>query len=200
MDVDRLANDRLSKGLIALGLIATSLVGCPREKGELGSLIEDADTRSVQVQGSRDVARAPSNVLVNRYVKREGLHIDMPYLAGRELDLIEPDDVAEQMGVEVSREELGEAESHVVFEKAEIWMLDGTIYRVQAQLAHPMDIPTALGVSGFPLSLGTPIDGASVVRWNRKWGTRRIELTRMEEDRRLFIRIDVWKFLPRERR
>ena len=104
------------------------------------------------------------------------------------------------MGVELSREEIGEAESHVVFDKVEIWTLDGTIYRARAPLAHPMDIPTALGVSGFPLSLGTPIDGASVVRWNRKWGTRRIELTRMEEDRRLFTHIDVWKFLPRERR
>lgn len=198
MDVDRRATGWLSLGLLAL--VATSLVGCPRDKGELGSLIEDADKRSVQVQGSRDVARAPNNARVNRYVKREGLHIDMPYLAGRELDLIEPDDVAEQMGVEVSREEIGEAESHVVFDKVEIWTLDGTIYRVRAPLAHPMDIPTALGVSGFPLSLGTPIDGASVVRWNRKWGTRRIELTRMEEDRRLFTHIDVWKFLPRERR
>ncbi len=190
MNVDRLL----------LCLLALALAGCPARDAELGSLIEEADQRSVATTGSRDTARPASNVRVNPYQKREGLHIDMPYLAGREFDAIDPEDVAEQLGVEVSREELAPQHAHVVYDKAEIWMLDGVIYRVRSPLAHPMDIPTALGVSGFPLSLGTPIDATNVVRWNRKWGTRRIELVRTEEDRRLFGFIDVWDFLPREKR
>jgi hypothetical protein len=191
--------DRLPLRLSLLLLCAPLLAGCPGDRDELGSLIEEADTRSVTVAGSRDEGQVSSG-RVNRYVKREGLHIDMPYLGGRELTQIDPDDVAEQLGVEISREEVGEGEVHVVFDKAEVWLLDGIVYRVHSALAHPMDIPTALGVSGFPLSLGTPIDGARNVRWNRQWGTRRIELTRSEEDRRLFTHIDVWEFLPRERR
>ncbi|MCO4773585.1 MAG: hypothetical protein KDA24_26365 [Deltaproteobacteria bacterium] len=202
MNVDRGELRPILHALVALciaSVATSSLVGCPRDKGELGSLIEDADARAVVGPGSRDLA-APVAGKANRYVKREGLHIDMVYLAGRALDEVEPEDVADQLGVEISREELRDTEVHIVFDKAEIWVQDGTIYRVRSQLAHLMDIPTALGVSGFPLSLGTPIDGARVLRWNRAWGTRRIELTRSEEDRRLYSHIDVWDFLPRERR
>lgn len=185
--------------LILLLLVVSLGGGCGDDPGELGSLIEEADDRSTRGAGSRDVATM-QNRKVSRYVKREGLHIDMPYLAGREIVQIEPDDVAEQLGVEISRETLAEGELHIVFDKAEVWTLDGTVYRVRGELAHTMDIPTALGVSGFPLSLSNPIDGARNVRWNRQWGTRRIELVRSEQDRRLFTHIDVWDFLPRERR
>ena len=198
MHVDRSLFHRWCPPLtLALSLCVGT--GCPADRDELGSLIEDADKRSVTVAGSRDVATV-SNARSTRYTKRTGLHIDMPYLGGRDLAQIEPDDVAEQLGVEISREELADGQVHIVFDKAEVWLLDGQIYRVRAELAHTMDIPTALGVSGFPLSLGTPIDGARNVRWNRAWGTRRIELIRSAEDRRLFTHIDVWEFLPQERR
>ena len=63
-----------------------------------------------------------------------------------------------------------------------------------------MDTPTALGVSGFPLSAGTPAEGLNLVRWSRTFGMRRIELQRSEQDRRLFTHIDVWKVLPQDLR
>jgi len=191
--------DRRSCPPFLLVAAVLGLAGCPADNGELGSLIQEADERAAVVQGVRDEGSlAPAKR--NRYVKRQGLHLDAPYFAGRELASIEDSDVADQLGVEISREAVSEGETHIVFDKAEIWVLDGTIYRIRSQLAHTMDIPTALGVSGFPLSLGTPIDGARNVRWNRAWSTRRIELIRSEEDRRLFTHIDVYKFLPRENR
>lgn len=192
--------DRSLLRIVTLLILSVSMgVGCGEDPGELGSLIQEADERSARGAGARDVAKVQSRN-ASRYVKREGLHIDMPYLAGRELAQIEPEDIADQLGVQISKETLAEGELHIVFDKAEIWTLDGTIYRVRGELAHTMDIPTGLGVSGFPLSLSNPIDGARNVRWNRQWGTRRIELIRSKEDRRLFTHIDVWDFLPRERR
>lgn len=174
------------------------LVACPRDRGELGSLIEDADERAEAVKASPSTDGADRRV--RSYSKPEGLHIHLPYLAGKELARLDPEVVQDQLGVEISREDLGSGQTKIVMEKAEVWLLDGQMYRIRQALAHPMDIPTALGVSGFPLDLGPPIDGAREVRWNRAWNMRRIRLERSTEDKRLYTHIDVWYLLPREAR
>ncbi len=189
--------DRLPLLFLTLWCVA----GCPRDRGELGSLIEDADERQVAIETA---GPAVSGDLIGKtpkryvYTKRPGLHIDLPFLAGKELARLDPEIVQDQLGVEISRTELGEGQEHVIMEKAEVWLLDGEMYRLRQQLAHPMDIPTALGVSGFPLDLGPPIEGANEVRWNRAWNMRRMRLERSKEEPRLYTHIDVWRFLPRE--
>lgn len=193
---------RVDRLLILLLLIACA-GACPRDRGELGSLIEDADEREVavtRVQPSNNVGLAGENPSRRVYTKRAGLHIDLPYLVGKELARLDPEVVQDQLGVEISRADQGEGQAHVVMEKAEVWLLDGVMYRVRQQLAHPMDIPTALGVSGFPLDLGPPIEGAKEVRWNREWNMRRLRLERSEDQPRLYTHIDAWRFLPREAR
>jgi len=159
------------------------------------SLIEQADERQVQarLRGAAPVERASRG-----YVKRSGLHIDVPYLSGRRLAELPPDVVADQLGAELVRTDLPEGEEHLEFEKVEVWTYDGRIYRIRKRLAHPMDIPTALGTSGFPLDLGSPIDATMEIRWNRTWNQRRISLIRTPEDRRLYAAIDVYRFLPKE--
>lgn len=198
MPVDRAAR-RLLTTVAAFSLLA----GCPSDRGEVGSLIEDADARKATLRdkpAGRAEVDAAEGPRVSRYQKREGLHIDMPYWAGRTLAQVDAEVEAEQLGVEISREEVRPGEEHVVYDKAEIWIVDGTIYRIRQELAHPMDTPTALGVSGFPLSAGTPAEGLNLVRWSRTFGMRRIELQRSEQDRRLFTHIDVWKVLPQDLR
>jgi hypothetical protein len=185
--------------LFLLFLTIACLGGCPRDRSELGSLIEDADEREVAIQTTRPelggIIKTHTRYV---YSKRDGLHIDLPFLAGKELARLDPAVVQDQLGVEISRTDLGEGQEHVIMEKAEVWLLDGEMYRVRQELAHPMDIPTALGVSGFPLDLGMPIDGANEVRWNRTWNMRRLRLERSKAQPRLYTHIDVWRFLPRE--
>ena len=147
--------------LVGLGLVV--LLGarsCGGDAEETPSLIRQADRRS-------DERRQDVAVTRRGYVKREGLHIDIPYLGGRRMGEIAPEVVEDQLGEQVTSTELPEAEEHLVFDKAEVWTHDGRIYRIRKQLAHPMDIPTALGTSGFPLDLGRPIDATTEVRWNR---------------------------------
>jgi hypothetical protein len=178
--------------LVGLGLILlVGLRACGGSGTETPSLIQQADDRVAQRAADRPQRRTG-------YVKREGLHIDIPYLGGRRLAELGPDVVDDQLGERLSATELPEAEEHMVFAQAEVWTHDGRIYRVRKQLAHPMDIPTALGTSGFPLDLGSPIDATNEVRWNSAWNQRRIRLLRNPSDHRLYDVIDVWRFLPKE--
>ncbi len=133
-----------------------------------------------------------------RYTKRDGLHIDLPYLLGRRLGEIEPAAIADQLGEELGRQELPESEAFVQFSKADAWLYDGRLYRIRKRLAHTMDVPTALGTSGFPLRIGNPIESTNELRWNNVWNMRRIRLMKSEEDDRLYVQIDVAKFLPKE--
>ena len=163
------------------------------------SLIEQADQRRAH-NAERAADRQTARQAESRrgYIKREGLHIDMPYLGGRRLDELTPDTIADQLGVEISRERLPESEEHIVFDKAEVWTYDGRIYRTRKDLAHPMDVPTALGTSGFPLDLGPPTESANELRWNGIWRQRRIRLFKNPADGRLYDTIEVWRFLPKE--
>lgn len=178
--------------LVGLGLLLLlGLRACGGEGTEAPSLIRQAEQRA-----EFRVTEGPTRR--TGYVKREGLHIDIPYLGGRRLEELAPGVIEDQLGEQLSRTEMLEAEEHVVFSKAEVWTHDGRIYRVRKQLAHPMDIPTALGTCGFPLDLGMPIDATTEIRWNQAWNQRRIRLVRNSSDHRLYDVIDVWRFLPKE--
>ena len=188
--------------LVAFAPLVVAVASCSNSVEERPSLI-------LQAQQQEQVPTAAGTTLpatmgqaaslpASGYVKREGLHIDMPYLGNRKFDSLTPHVIADQLGAEVSRKELPESEIEVSFEKAEVWLYDGRIYRVRKKLAHPMDIPTALGTSGFPLDLGAPIEASTELRWNFTWNMRRIRLERAPEDERLYVAIDVYAFLPKE--
>ncbi len=179
------------------------LVACSGPGDGVPSLIEQAEEQekvaarrptSVATEATTLPARDP----VHGYVKRAGLHIDIPYLGDRRFDSLSEEQIVDQLGVLVSRKELPENEVEILFEKAQVWLYDGRIYRIRKKLAHLMDLPTALGTSGFPLDLGPPIESTSELRWNFSWSMRRIRLERSKEDERLYRAIDVYAFLPKE--
>lgn len=185
--------------LTPLGL----LVACHGPGAGTPSLIEQAEDRE------QADAQAPSSVVprgtsgsgsvpISGYMKRAGLHIDIPFLADRRLDSLSQTQTVDQLGVLISRKKLPENEEEVLFDKTQVWLYDGRIYRIRKKLAHPMDIPTALGTSGFPLDLGPPIEASSELRWNFSWSMRRIRLERTRDDERLYKAIDVYAFLPKE--
>ena len=179
------------------------LVACSGSGTGTPSLIEQAE---VQEQAAAKApaslvptaSSGPEDVPVSGYVKRAGLHIDIPFLSDKRLDSLSPAQRLDQLGVLISRKELPENEEEVLFDKAQVWLYDGRIYRVRKKLAHPMDVPTALGTSGFPLDLGPPIEASSELRWNFSWSMRRIRLERTRDDERLYRAIDAYAFLPKE--
>jgi hypothetical protein len=180
------------------GLAAILLLFVVRDRGTVAdspSLIAQAEQREAQrlARGAAPLVRAARG-----YVKPEGLHIDVPYLSGRRIAEIPPDVIEDQLGALLLRTELPEGEEHLQFEKVDLWTYDGRIYRIRKNLTHPLDIPTALGTSGFPLDIGRPIDATMEVRWNRSWNQRRISLIRTAEDHRLYGQIEVWRFMPKE--
>ena len=181
------------------------LVACSGPGPATPSLIEQAE----QLEQEQTAARAPSPSSAGLgdqpartagpgYTKRAGLHIDIPFLADRRLDSVSSAELEDQLGGLISRKDLPENEEEVLFEKAEVWLYDGRIYRIRKKLSHLMDVPTALGTSGFPLDLGPPIESTSELRWNFSWSMRRIRLERSDQDERLYRAIDVYAFLPKE--
>jgi len=188
---------------ILLLAAATLLAACSGTGDGVPSLIEQAEEQEKAAartppSAAPTAAVPPSKEPVHGYVKRAGLHIDIPFLADRRFDSLSDDQIADQLGELVSRKELPENEVEIQFERAQVWLYDGRIYRVRKKLAHFMDIPTALGTSGFPLDLGPPIESSSELRWNFSWSMRRIRLERSQEDERLYRAIDVYAFLPKE--
>jgi len=185
-------------------LLLTQGFACDSPAEGTPSLIAQAQRQEDELeiraaQGAAAAAvEAPQSARQSGYVKRTGLHIDMPYLANRNLASLSEEILADQLGAQLSRKELPETEEELDFEKAQVWLYDGRIYRIRKKLAHPMDIPTALGTSGFPLDLGLPIESTSELRWNFTWNMRRIRLERSPGDERLYKAIDVYAFLPKE--
>ena len=159
------------------------------------SLIEQARERQEPPKVRRT---GPRPRPVAAYTKREGLHVDIPYLSGRRVREVPPAVFDDQFGAELSREELPEDEEYIVYEKLEVWTHAGRIFRIRKKLAHPMDIPTALGTSGFPLDLGMPVDATTEARWNHVWNQRRLRLLKSEGDPRLYVTIESLKYFPKE--
>ena len=179
------------------------LVACSGPGVDTPSLIEQAEGQEKSsAKPSPAVvpssSSAPESAPGSGYVKRAGLHIDIPFLADKRLDSLSKEQTLDQLGVLISRKELPENEEEVLFDKTQVWLYDGRIYRVRKKLAHPMDVPTALGTSGFPLDLGPPIEASAELRWNFSWNMRRIRLERTRDDERLYRAIDVYAFLPKE--
>ncbi|MBJ96273.1 MAG: hypothetical protein CMP23_17565 [Rickettsiales bacterium] len=194
--------DSVNRALLCCGLpLLSLLLACQGPVTSSPSLIAQAaeqEQQLLQGGGPPPQRSAGSDGMALGYQKRTGLHIDIPYLCDRRLESIREEDKADQLGGLLTRKELPENEEELTFEKATVWLYDGRVYRIRKKLGHPMDVPTALGTSGFPLDLGPPIESTSELRWNFTWNTRRIRLERSGSDERLYLSIDVHAFMPKE--
>jgi len=171
--------------LIPLLLLA-ALVGCGGDKGR-PSLIEEARER--HEQGADEPP----------YTKREGLHIDIPYLMGRRYDSLDAELVTDQLGTEVGRETLehwGVVE--IEFADRTIQLYRDEIFYISYELPHPMDMTTALGVCGFSLRQAPSLSATFEERIVNYWTMRQISLMRIEAGSELFNEIRVWKLRPQE--
>jgi hypothetical protein len=166
-------------------LLAVALAGCGSD--ERPSLIQEAEEQ--REAETRD----------DGYVKREGLHIDMPYLSGKRYDILPAELVADQLGEEVERRTLGHWEAtEIDFGDKQVRLIDGEIYYLSYSFDAPMDLTTALGVSGFPLRVPAALEATLECRLIHHWGLRQISLMRTGADADTFQEIRVWKYRPQE--
>ncbi len=133
-----------------------------------------------------------------RYQRKEGLHIDMPYLLGREYAVLEPEIIAEQLGALKSREVLADEQVILSFDKTTVSLWKGRIASIQYPFPDPLDRKTAYGVCGFPLDMGPPLEATLETRVNHYWGMRRISLMRTAPQSQKYKEIKVWKLFPME--
>jgi hypothetical protein len=174
----------MRRGLLLI--LPLLLLACGGEHRQ-PSLIEEA---AVQAE---DAGIAP-------YEKREGLTIDIPYLVGQRFDNLPPEVVADQLGEETGRGEGAYAgTSEIRFPERTLGLYDGEIYQVIVKLEYPMDITTAMGVTGFPLHVPRCIDATLECRLVHHWGMRQISLMRSEKGADTFDEIRVWMYRPQER-
>jgi len=136
--------------------------------------------------------RAPT-----KYERKEGLHVDVPYLVGREYASLAPDVVEDQLGKLTRRAAEPDGQVVMEFEKAELRLWRGRIFYLRYPFPAPMDRRTAYGVCGFPLEMGPTIEATLEVRVNNFWGMRRISLRRVAADAPQFKQIEVWKSFPK---
>jgi len=176
---------RITIGCLGLGMVLGTL-SCKRDDAR-PSLIENAQNQS-------------DNLLAGpTYEKRDGLHIDAPYLMGKRYDTLDPEVVADQLGTEVRREALehfGVVE--IEFETRSIRLYRDEIFYVEYRLEGPMDMTTAMGVSGFPIRLPPSLPATLEERIVNYWNMRQISLMRVEPNADMFDEIRIWKLRPQE--
>ncbi len=171
--------------LAACVLLALAATGCGGD--ERPSLIQEAEEAREQ------------EVEDDGYVKRDGLHIDIPYLAGKRYDTLPAELVADQLGEEVERRTLEHfGATEIDFGGKQVRLIDGEIYYLSYTFEAPMDLTTALGVSGFPLRVPAALEATLECRLIHHWGLRQISLIRTGANEDTFQEIRAWKYRPQE--
>ncbi len=171
---------------LAALLCAPTIIGCGGDNAR-PSLIEEA-----QEQEGLDLD-APT------YTKREGLHIDVPHLMGKRYDELDAEVIADQLGAELSREELPNwGAVKIEFADRTVKLYRDEVYYIAYRLPHAMDMTTAMGVCGFPLRPPPSLSATVEERIVNYWNMRQISLMRTEPNSELFDEIRVWKLRPQE--
>ena len=150
-----------------------------------------------QAQRDRSGGDDPA-AAVRAYVKRDGLFVDVPFLAGRRLSVVPEAVLADQAGAFIEELSLGEGRVERRHERLVLRVWNDRIYEVVVTLPHPMDRSTALGVSGFPLDLGAGIDATNEWRVDNYWNLRRISLTRLADGSEQFVELRAHKWMANE--
>ncbi len=180
----------LPAGCRRYALVIASLLlflsACPSDAPQT-SLIQEAQEREERANS------APA------YVKAEGLHIDIPYLAGRSWDSLAPEVIADQLGTELGRQaDERWGITQIDFGNRQVHVYQGRIQYISYTFDAPMDPSTAMGVCGFPLRLPERIDSTMEIRLVHYWGLRQISLRRVEKKSDMIGEIRVTVVRPQE--
>ena len=150
---------------------------------------------------STDRTEAPPKVKEQkRYNKPEGVYVDVRHLCGQRLEAIR-DHIHDQLGPRQNIRDLGEVSGREIqFTRGTIRVLDGIVYMMSVPLIEPMYRRQALQSIGFPAQTTSVLAYSGEYRINNQWDFRRIRMRRSERDAETISEVDVWRWLPRERR
>ena len=134
------------------------------------------------------------------YVKPEGVYVDVRNLCGQRLEAVR-DQIYDQLGTRQNIRNLGEVLGREIqFTRGTIRVLDGVVYMMSVPLNEPMYRRQALQSIGFPAQTTSVLAYSGEYRINNQWDFRRIRMRRSKRDAETIAEIDVWRWLPRERR
>jgi len=144
---------------------------------------------------------APKKPKVSKpYVKPQDTYVDVRHLCGQRLESVR-DHIHDQLGRRQNTRDLGEVLGREIqYTRGRIRVLDGVVYMMSIPLIEPMYRRQALQQTGFPAQTSNVLSYSGEFRINNQWDFRRIRLRRSQRDAETISEVDVWRWLPRERR
>jgi hypothetical protein len=134
------------------------------------------------------------------YSKPDGVYVDVRQLCGKRLEAIR-EHIHEQLGTQQNIRDLdARSGREIQYTRGRIRVLNGVVYMMSIPLIEPMYRREALQKTGFPAQTSSVLSYSGEFRINNQWDFRRIRLKRTERDAETISDVDVWRWLPRERR
>ena len=155
---------------------------------------------SAPILSPSDAVATPSVQEAPRvYVKPDGVDVDVRHICGKRLETVRTA-LHEQLGEqETVRDLSGNHGREIQFTRGRIRVADQTVYMVSVPLNEPLFRREALQRLGFPAFTGGVIRTSRDYRINNVWDFRRVRMIRTGRDQEKVNRVEVWRWLPRER-
>ena len=175
-------------------LIIAFLVSCDPPEPVISGIPREPLLAASQNETSKTVKQKRT------YVKPEGVYVDVRHLCGQRMEAIR-DHIHDQLGTRQNIRSLGEVLGREIqFTRGTIRVLDGVVYMMSIPLIEPMYRRQALQTIGFPAQTTSVLAYSGEYRINNQWDFRRIRMRRSKRDAETISEVDVWRWLPRERR
>ena len=137
---------------------------------------------------------------IKPYTKPKDVYVDVRHLCGKRFDAVR-DQIHDQLGSKQNSRDLGEVSgTEIQYTRGRIRILDGVVYMMSIPLIEPMYRRQALQQVGFPAQTSSVLSYSGEFRINNQWDFRRLRLRRSARDAETVNEVDVWRWLPRERR
>jgi hypothetical protein len=133
------------------------------------------------------------------YVKPDGVDVDVRHLCGKRIEEVRAE-LHQQLGDQENVRDLsGNHGREIQYTRGRVRVADETVYMVSVPLNEPLYRREALQRLGFPAFTGGVIRTSRDYRINNVWDFRRIRMMRSGRDEEKVSKVEVWRWLPRER-
>ena len=136
------------------------------------------------------------------YERPAGVEFHITAILGMNYTRFQGSEMETYLGQKLEEERLpGLRGRKIRYGQGELMVAREEIYAVAYEFPRPVSKLEAVHLTGLPESILADFRPSSMeMRIDRSsYGFRRLVLTRAEPDQEQFIRIEAWKFLPRER-
>ena len=160
--------------------------------------IEEPLLEDVSSAQENRVIDAQKQVPSSPYEKSEQVYIDINYIGGKRLSVIQ-DVIQDQLGDFISKRAISPKNGQIrTYENGILRVVDGQIYMIKINLPTPVRRSTALIQTGFPEQVGDYLTTHKEYQLLNEWGFRRIRMRRQKKYDELITTIEAWKWVPNE--